>query len=150
MGPLEQVFFAPYDQVWRATQLAIARYPMRVNNMDTGLLETDLIGGANAWHPPGTDKKIPNAQAYILRVQVIKGRSLSEKAVKVVVEKIIRIKSNFFADAKPVPSDGLEEKIVLYRTGRILTIERALEAALNQSAGEGQGGESAPPDDPDY
>ena len=129
-GPLEKVFFAKYEQVWRAAQLALARYPMRVNNMDTGLLETDLIGGANAWTPPGGKDRIPNAQHYTIRMQVIRGRSQRSKAVKVLVEKVIRLKSSFFSDAKELPSDGLEERVILYRTGRILTIEKAIEAVL--------------------
>ena len=144
---MDQVFFAPFDQVWRAAQVAIARDPVRINNMDTGLLETDLIGGSSAWQPPGADKDIPNAEHYIIRMQVIKGRSATEKAVKVIVEKVIRIKSNFFADAKPVVSSGLEEKVILYRTGRILSIERAIEAALNNAENK-KSGKNADEDDP--
>lgn len=131
-GPKSKVFFASYEQVWRAAQLALASYPMRVNNMDTGLLETDLIGGSDAWTPPGKKERIPNAQNYIIRIQVIRGRSRRSKAVKVIVEKVIRIKSNFFSDARSIASNGLEEKVILYRTRRILTIERAIESALSE------------------
>ena len=133
VGPYEQVFFASFEQVWRAAQLALARYPMRVNNMDTGTLQTDLVGGGSAWKAPTDKKRISNAQHYAIVVNVIKGRSLSSKAVKVVIEKRVRKKTSFFSDTKELQSDGLEERVIGYRIGRILTIERAIERALKDS-----------------
>ena len=43
LGPKEKVYFGKYDRVWRATQLALASYPIKVNNMDLGIIETDII-----------------------------------------------------------------------------------------------------------
>lgn len=133
-GPKSKIFYASYEQIWRASQLALANYPMRINNMDTGLLETDVIGGLDAWTPPGQRKRrISSSQHYIIRMKVIKGKSRRTKAAKVIVEKRIRRKASFFSDSQNIGSDGLEEEIILYRTNRILKIEKAIEAAMADS-----------------
>ncbi|MEK6556574.1 MAG: hypothetical protein AABZ31_15095, partial [Bdellovibrionota bacterium] len=42
LEPVVQVYEATYDEVWRAMQKAFSRYPIRLNNADTGELETDV------------------------------------------------------------------------------------------------------------
>ena len=48
-GYREKVMIAPYDQVWRAGQLAIGRYSLSINNVDTGVMETDFVKGLDGW-----------------------------------------------------------------------------------------------------
>lgn len=131
-GPQEKVFFASFDDVWRATQLALqspTAYPLRVNNMDTGVLETEPIKGAQAWSPPHVTDPPTGGVSYRLSVRVIKGNLSGRQAFKVTVLKEASIQRDFFSEPEPIVSDGLEEKIILYRIDRELQIDRALKRA---------------------
>lgn len=131
-GPKESVFYAEYDQVWRATLLALQRYPITVNNMDIGVIETDAVRGENIWSPPHKPITRRGGLAYVLSLRVIKGKVQGKSAIKVAVSKNIEIQRDFFADKEKQASDGLEEKTILYRIGRELQIDRALNRFQNQ------------------
>lgn len=111
----------------------MSRYPMRINNVDTGTLETDYIKGARVWRAPDEKKRPPSGMRYIIRVQVLRGQTASKEAIKVVIDKRIEVKKNFFIDPKIKASDGLEERMLLYRINRELKIEKALERAARNS-----------------
>jgi hypothetical protein len=132
LGPQEKIFYAEFDDVWRATQLALqspTSYPLRVNNMDTGILETELIKGSMTWTAPHVTEPPSGGLAYRLVVRVIKGNVGVRHAHKVIVLKDGQMQRDFFSDPEPIPSDGLEEKVILYRIDRELQIDRALKRA---------------------
>lgn len=131
-GPVEKIFYAGFDDVWRATQLALQSlnsYPLRVNNMDTGVLETEIIKGSQTWMAPHVAEPPTGGYSYRVLVRVIKGNISGRRAFKVTVQKDAQIQRDFFAEPEPVPSDGLEEKVILYRIDRELQIDRALKRA---------------------
>lgn len=126
-GPQTQVFDGEYDKVWRAAQLALARYPIKVNNMDAGLLETDFIKRDKIWYPPYIKKNAGSGERHTITIRMVKGISeTSNEAVKVIVSKKIENLSDFFSSAQNQPSDGVEERMILYRIDRELKVERAL------------------------
>ena len=126
-GPQTGVFEDEYDRVWRAAQLALAKYPMRVNNMDAGILETDFIKRAKIWQPPNVTKLPRVGERHKITVRMVKGMSDDDvSAVKVIVAKKMEVLKDFFSEPDKLPSDGFEEKIILYRIGRELSIERKL------------------------
>lgn len=125
-GPRDQVYYATFEEVWRATNLVLQPYPLRVSNMDQGLLETDLIRGHKVFNPPF---KVPStaAESYRLIIHVIRGNLENRAATKVTVLKSTEVQVDFFSDPKrDIPSTGLEEKFILYRIGREVVIERGL------------------------
>lgn len=126
LSPQEKVFRYSFDQVWLATQRAIQQYPMRVNNMDLKILETDYISSDKYWNPPHLDK-LTAGDEYQLKIRVISGEINGEPAHKVSVLKDIVRKKDFFSETKKIPSNGFEERAILYRINRELVIERALE-----------------------
>lgn len=128
-GPRAQVYRASFDVVWLATQKALTQYPLRVNNMDLGLLETDIIKGSDVWVPPHIKKRSSGGVRYRLIVRLVKGNVRGNPRVKVTVEKKMTKKRDFFAKSKKMPSDGLEEKALLYRIEREIVIEKALQRA---------------------
>lgn len=128
-GPREQVYFASFEEVWRGVNLVLQPYPLRVSNMDQGMLETDTIRGYRVWAPPYKSETSTNGETYRLTIRVIKGALESRAATKVTVVKEMQIQADFFSDPRSLPSDGLEEKSVLYRIGREIQIERALARA---------------------
>ncbi len=126
-GPQEQIFEFDYDKVWRAAQLALARYPIKINNMDSGHLETDYIKRDRIWYPPYARRKPANGERHQITVRMVRGVSETNKeAVKVIVSKRIDILPDFFSEPKPLKTDGMEEKTILYRIDRELKVERAL------------------------
>lgn len=125
-GPREQVFYASYDEVWRASNLVLQPYPLRVSNMDQGLLETDTIRGFKVWTPPFSPNSTTAGQAYKLTLKILRGKFSGTAATKVSILKDASVQSDFFSDPKPTPSDGLEEKALLYRIAREIQTERAL------------------------
>lgn len=123
-----KVFYASYDNVWRAAQLAL-KYPVAVNNMDNGLLETDFIKADDGFIPP-SDSKIPSSGIrYKITMILVKGKVDGRESVRVTINKLIEKKRDFFADAETLPTDGLEEMVLFYRMERELTIDEALKKA---------------------
>src|SRR5436309_23554 len=70
VGPREQVYYAGYDEVWRACNLVLQPYPLRVSNMDQGLLETDIVRGFKVWTPPFKPDAATAGQAYKLTLKI--------------------------------------------------------------------------------
>lgn len=127
-GPREQIFYGDVDQVWRATQIAFSKYPIRINNLDLGILETDVSTGYKVWTPPHKPS-VSGGMSSKLSVRVVKGVVENRSAVRVTVQKESELKRDFFAETQKLPSDGLEEKALLYRIGRELQIDKALKKA---------------------
>ena len=128
-GPREQVYYANFEEVWRSVNLVLQPYPLRVSNMDQGMLETDEIRGYRVWAPPYKKESAASGETYRITIRVIKGGMNNKAATKVTVVKDTQLRTDFFSDAKTMPSDGLEEKSILYRIGREVQIERALAKA---------------------
>ena len=128
-GPREQTYYANFEEVWRAANLSLQAYPLRISNMDQGILETDVIHGYKVWIPPFKSDVNSAGQTYHLTLRVVKGALENHQATNVVLLKDTEVQVDFFSDPRAVPSDGLEEKALLYRIGREIQIERALAKA---------------------
>lgn len=139
-GPRDQVYYAEFEEVWRAINLVMQPYPLRVSNMDQGLLETDEIRGYRVWYPPHVSETAPTAEYYHISVRVVKGNLGKRAATKVTLIKDVQYQRDFFSDSRAVPSDGLEEKSILYRIGREIQIERSLAKAQKKANQESGGG----------
>ncbi|MGE0633472.1 MAG: hypothetical protein AB7O96_13755 [Pseudobdellovibrionaceae bacterium] len=131
-SPEKKVIFAPYDQVWRAGQLAMGKYPLVANSMDTGLVETEMIRGPEGFKAPLLAKPPSSGVKYKIILRMVKGVVNGKEAVRVNVSKKIEISRDFFSTPERLVSDGLEEKVILYRMERELNIESALRKAAAQ------------------
>lgn len=131
-SPISKVFNEDFEIVWRASQLALQKYPLRVNNIDKGLLETDWVKGYEIWSPPFTPKVKAAGTRYKILLRTIKGKTQGESAVKVTLQKKIEKIRDFFSDIETPPSDGFEEKALLYRIEREIQIDRALQISQEQ------------------
>lgn len=138
------VFQANYDELWRALQKSISRYPIRLNNADTGQLETDLIKPAQMWQPAHEKREFSPGERYFIKVSTTRGEMRGKtESVRLTIEKVMTIERDFFAGEQKKYSDGLEEKSILYRIQRELTMEQSLKNAyengqLNGGGGSGQ------------
>lgn len=132
LGAYSQAIVGQYDKVWRATQKALINYPIRLNNIDTGLIETDVIRGLNVWTPPHDPNDKEPGLRYFMKISLIRGDVRGKESVEVSIEKVKTIEKNFFAKEERLPSDGLEEAALLYRIERELQLERSLDKAFQR------------------
>ena len=124
--PENHVFYDEYDSVWRAIQLAVRKYPVRLNNIESGILETDYIKGDKIFVDPSEGGPPPSAARYKINIRAIKGKDEGKGAVKVVITKVTEIQPDFFTGFKEIPTDGLEERTIMYRVGRFLDLDKKL------------------------
>lgn len=127
--PVVQVFFAKYEEVEAALKLAMLKYPQRVDNTEAGIFETDYVKGEGRFKPPHQPVEYSSGYRYRVLIRLVRGKSETRSAVKVVVLKQIEMVHDFFSEANSLPSDGLEEQVILYRIGRELQINKALQRA---------------------
>lgn len=118
-----RTFKASYEDIWRATQQALLDYPMNINNMDTGQLQTLFITGKYRYKAPHLAKKnYPSGYQYRLNINIIKGKEKS----RVSIVKEARLQKDFFSEPQELVSDGFEEKMILYRIRREIQIEKMI------------------------
>jgi hypothetical protein len=129
VGPRQRVYYSAFDNVWRSTQIALQDYPIKINNIDRGVLETEIIKGYDVWTPPHKPNAKSGGFRYKLVIRVIKGRTRGRDAIKVTIFKRMSVQRDFFSPEKSLSSDGLEEESILYRIQRELKIDRALKRA---------------------
>lgn len=133
--PVVATFYGKYSEVESALKQAMLKYPQRVDNTEAGIFETDYVKGEARFRAAHAEGGLPNGFRYRILLRLVKGTKDARQAVKVVVVKQGEIVKDFFAEASSYPSDGLEEKVILYRIERELKITRAIMKA-NQSPQE--------------
>jgi hypothetical protein len=144
--PVVQVFFAKYEDVEAALKLAMLKYPQRVDNTEAGIFESDYVKSDGRFKPPHSAIEYSSGYRYRILIRLVRGKTDSRSAVKVVVLKQIETVHDFFSEPGTLPSDGLEEEVILYRIGRELTINKALQRAVEKQnkKDKSSGSESAP------
>ena len=124
----QRVYYANYDQVWRAAHTVI-KYPIAAENQDTGILETEFIKVLDGWLSPDIQKPPSSGMRYKLVMTFAKGKIEGRESTRVTLEKRIEKQKDFFSDPDQIESDGLEEKVIFYRIERELVINEALKKA---------------------
>lgn len=128
----QRVFQYPYDSVWRASQLAL-KYPIAVNNMDNGTLETEWVKAIDGFQAPTAEKEPSSGIRYKISLTLVKGRLDGKESVRVTMNKRVEKQRDFFSDPEAIESDGLEEKILFYRIEREVVIDEGLKKATANS-----------------
>lgn len=123
----EDVYNATFEETWRAAQMAMRGYRMRLVDYDIGLIETEPVKGFDAYRPPHIRKKAPSGLRYTLSTRLIKGSVGKKPLTKVIIDKKVELRRDFFAEAENQMTDGFEESTILYRIGREISINRAVQ-----------------------
>ena len=122
--PVSKIFYTEYEKVWRAVMLTIENYPIESEDHETGIIKTGFIRGDKVWNLP-FDTSISNKDLlYTIQINLLKGKIKKEHAVQVQVTKKNFIQKGFIEDPVSVPSNGLEEKNILYRILREIQIDQ--------------------------
>lgn len=129
----QKIYFASYDNVWRAAQLAL-KYPIAMNNMDNGVLETEFIKADEGFQALNEEGMVSSGLRYKISLLLAKGKVEGRDSVRVTIKKAIEKRRDFFADPESLESDGLEEMVIFYRIDRELTIDEALRKAAKAAS----------------
>lgn len=129
----QKIFFAPYDQVWKAAHTTL-KYTIATENQDYGVIETDFVKAVDGWLPPYKNKPDLPGSRYKLIFTLAKGKTNGRESTRVSIEKKIEVFKNIIADTQTVSSDGQEERIIFYRMEREIIIAQALKKAGESTA----------------
>lgn len=119
----EREYAANFDETWRAVQQSIISYPLKINNMELGQVQTTSIRGNSQFKPPHEAKVKSGGYRYNLSINVLK---VSPAVSRVSILKDVNVFRDFVSKPETKGSDGLEENMILYRIGRELEIEKVL------------------------
>lgn len=132
-SPVSRIYKYQFDKVWEATQKVLSKYSISVNNIDLGLLKTEHIKVNSIWKSPHQKKEPSGGYKYQITVRLVKGKHNGKPSTKVSVFKKIKLQKDFFTKVKLKPTDGLEEKVILYRILREIKIKNAIDKLQSQS-----------------
>jgi hypothetical protein len=124
-APEQQIFYYPFDQVWRAAH-AVLKYPIANENPVSGYLETEFIKGVDGFLPPDKTKPPSAGIRYKIVMSFAKGHTDDRVSTRITIDKRMEVLRDFFSEPEPMASDGLEEKILFYRIERELIIYETL------------------------
>jgi len=142
--PFKKYFDKDFDTVWAATVEVLDYYQIVRIDRDAGLVETDWTEARYnraLYDLPPDHKEFMESVKYRLKVKVSKFRNKNTgtPVANVQIVKELMEGRNFIFDYERVPTDTVEEQILLYRIGRRVEImtrlkRKALGAAAKQKS----------------
>lgn len=135
LEPTERIFNTNMETIWKAAQRSI-KYPLAVDNMETGILETEWVRSEDGFMPAHSEVQPSSGLKFKILVRVLRGKRQQKDAIRVTVAKHIERQKDFFADEEVIESDGWEEKVLLYRIDREIAIEEALKKGAFKGTGK--------------
>ena len=119
----EKEFAANFEETWRALQQAIISYPLKINNMELGQVQTTSIRSGTQFKPPPATNIKAAGYRYSLTISLLK---ISPVITRVSILKDVMVRRDFISKPEAKYSDGFEENQILYRIQRELEIEKIL------------------------
>ncbi len=123
-----EIYVADYNQTWQAVIQVMKRYDISYQNQESGKIKTRWMDNTlqvNFTDSFGNSDAIKAAEFKLL-VNVAEGYSYGRKVTKVTVYKRQRIEHDFLQGWKEKQPDGIQEKTLLYRIGKLIEIDTKL------------------------
>jgi hypothetical protein len=132
-----RIYEGTYDDVWLAALKAVNDYPLKISNKDSGRIVSELVNGPynDLFLTPPEAIDLPEKYRYSLKFTFAKLQTEEENSrplVRVRLEKNLEQLHNFYEGWLSFPSDGLEERLLLYRIEHILKMENQLTKDLEK------------------
>lgn len=130
-----RIYTGNYDQIWLATLKALGDYPLKISNKDVGKIHSEVINGPYndlvfAYPDP---IELPERFRYSLKLNFAKFETDTRRPlVRIRVIKELERYQDFYTGWVPYPSDGLEEKVLLYRVEHVLRMEEKIAKAVEE------------------
>ena len=125
-----RIYIGSYEEVWTATLRALNDYPLKITNKDTGKIQTEVVNG------PYNDLvfsypeplELPERFRYSVKFNIAKlpSEAGTRSAVRLRITKDLERFQDFYTGWLAYPSDGLEEKVLLYRIQHVLQMNKRL------------------------
>ena len=125
-----KVYKADFNQTWAAVIQVMKRFDLAYTNQESGKLKTRWMDNTlqvNFTDSFGSSDAVKAAE-FLLLVNVAEGFSYGRKVTKVTIYKKQRIEQDFLQGWKEVPTDGIQEKTLLYRIGVKIANDNKLRA----------------------
>lgn len=123
-----KVFKADFNQTWQAVLQVMQRFDVAFQNQEAGKIKTRWMDNTlevNFADSFGSNDKVKAAEFNLL-INVAEGFSYGRKVSKVTVYKRQRVENDFLQGWKEVPTDGIQEKTLLYRIGVWIDMDNKL------------------------
>ena len=117
-----EVFMASRSRVWEALIQVFSPYKLQISDEEKGLIKTKLITGSKVWTPAHDEDKDTSGISYYITAKLI----YDKPHATVTITKKMKRKKGFLSDSKTIPSDLMEEQLLLYRLGREIRIKRLI------------------------
>ncbi len=130
-----RIYAGSYDEIWVATLKALNDYPLKLSNKDAGKIQSEVVNGpyndllfAN---PEGIE--LPERFRYSLRLNFARFVSEEDRpTVRVRVVKDLERFIDFYTGWSAFPSDGIEERVLLYRIEHLLKMDQLMARAISE------------------
>ena len=118
-----QAFQAPRDKVWEALVAVLKPYPLKIIDERLGYIETERLEAGRFWKAPYQKDRDLSGYSSVIKVRMSYRRSIA----KVFIDKKVYRQKGFMSSQEEIPSDFLEETVLLYRLATELGIRSRLE-----------------------
>jgi len=133
-----RLYEGTYEDVWIAALKALNDYPLKLSNKDAGKIQSETINGPYNdllfTYPEALE--LPERFRYSVRLNFAKLVSDEDRTplVRIRLIKDLEKFNDFYTGWTPSPSDGLEEKVLLYRIEHILRMDKQLLKASSKGS----------------
>jgi hypothetical protein len=124
-----RLYMGTYDDVWLSALKSLSDYPLKLSNKDTGRIVTEVVNGPYnelvfSYPEP---LELPEKYRYSVELNFakIEGKK-GQSSVRIRAKKNLEKFHDFYTGWLAYPSDGIEEKVLLYRIEHLLNIEKHL------------------------
>ena len=124
-----QVYNATYAQTWQAVIQFAKKYDLAVQNQEAGIIKTRDIDNTlelNFTDSFGSKDSVKSAKFKVI-INVVKGYRGNKEITKVTIFKRQMVEQDFLQGYKVIASDGIFEKVALYRIGKILSVDNKIQ-----------------------
>ncbi len=124
-----RIYPGSFDEVWVAALKALNDYPLKLSNKDAGKIQSEIVNGPYNdlmfTHPEPLE--LPERFRYAVRLNFAKLSGDDRSALtRVRIIKELEKFNDFYTGWTSLPSDGIEERVLLYRIEHILQMEKLL------------------------
>ncbi len=123
-----KVFKADYNQSWQAVIQVMRKYDIAQQNQEAGFIKTRWMDNTlevNFADAFGSSDAVKAAK-FKMVINVVKGYRAGREVSKVTIFRRQLLEQDFLQGWKEVPTDGIQERTLLYRIERLIAIDNKL------------------------
>lgn len=139
-----RLYTGKFDDVWLAALKALNDYPLKLSNKDSGKIQSEVVNGPynDLLFQYPEPLELPERFRYSMKLSFAKlVTDDDEPLTRVRIIKDLERFQDFYTGWLGYPSDGLEEKLVLYRIEHILKMQQALAKRSSNAGSDDNEGE---------